>query len=168
MKEFKLIIATFKANKKDIKFWLQILASLAVVVLVVLHYTIGLNINSDQVLQALVGIGSILSLWGVMTDNSILKNSGAEIDPSTIIKNADNLTDQLDALTKSAKTAVQSVNVVNPNVKTVSTGQTVKGDVNGTTLPTTQAKQDSNATDASNNQSGTITGSDTKTSETGK
>lgn len=153
MSQIKLIGKTVKANAKDPKFWVQIVSSLAIVVVLGLHYLAGVSINDGDLMKALVGLAAVLSLWGSLTDNSIVKNVATQVDPSQIIKSADELSSQLDALTKSAKKAATSIEPLDGN-KT-STVKVTAGEVTGTPQATADAQKA--ATGDEKPTSGTIT-----------
>lgn len=153
MSQIKLIGKTVKANAKDPKFWVQIVSSLAIVVVLGLHYLAGVSINDGDLMKTLVGLAAVLSLWGSLTDNSIVKNVATQVDPSQIIKSADELSGQLDALTKSAKKAATSIAPLDGS-KT-STVKVTAGEVTGT--PQTTADAQKAAADDEKPTSGTIT-----------
>lgn len=152
MNQFKLIEKTVKANAKDPKFWVQIVSSLAIVIVLGLHYLAGVSINDGDMMKALVGLAAVISLWGSLTDNSIVKSVATQVDPSQIIKSADELSGQLDALTKSAKKAAAIIEPLNGN-KT-STVKVTAGEVTGTPQATADAQKA--AADDEKPTSGTI------------
>lgn len=110
-KQFEKIIATFKANKTKPSYWVQVVGALIVIGIIVAHYLLGVNINTDATLGGVLVVGSVLALWGNLTDNSILEQAGNTLkgNSNVIVKTADTVVDALDTAVdqlQAAKTTV--------------------------------------------------------------
>ncbi|KRO28476.1 holin [Lactiplantibacillus fabifermentans] len=80
MKNFlATITATFKANYKKPAYWAQIIGSVLVIGLAVVTVFFGVKIDANTVLLVITALGSVLAFWGVITDNSILEDTGNTI-----------------------------------------------------------------------------------------
>ncbi|MBU7449484.1 MULTISPECIES: holin [Lactiplantibacillus] len=75
-KFFQTIAATFKANYTKASYWAQIIGSVLVIGLAVATVFFNDSIDTNTVLLIITGVGSLLAFWGVITDNSILEDTG--------------------------------------------------------------------------------------------
>lgn len=76
---FETIVATFKANYTKASYWAQIIGSVLVIGLAVATVFFNVSIDTNTVLLIITGVGSLLAFWGVVTDNSILEDTGNTI-----------------------------------------------------------------------------------------
>ena len=76
---FQTIAATFKANYTKASYWAQIIGSVLVIGLAVATVFFNDSIDTNTVLLIITGVGSLLAFWGVITDNSILEDTGNTI-----------------------------------------------------------------------------------------
>ncbi|WP_455386465.1 holin [Lactiplantibacillus pentosus] len=73
------ITATFKANYKKPTYWAQIIGSVLIIGLAVSTVFFGVKIDTNAVVLVITAVGAILAFVGVITDNSILEDTGNTI-----------------------------------------------------------------------------------------
>lgn len=78
-KNLEKIAATFKSNHNKAAYWAQLVGSVLIVGLAIGTVFFKLQIDSSAALMIITGIGAVLSLWGTITDNSILEDTGDTI-----------------------------------------------------------------------------------------
>lgn len=78
-KFFQTIAATFKANYTKASYWAQIIGSVLVIGMAIATVFFNVSIDTNTVLLIITGAGSLLAFWGVITDNSILEDTGNTI-----------------------------------------------------------------------------------------
>lgn len=76
---FQTIAATFKANYTKASYWAQIIGSVLVIGLAIATVFFNVSIDTNTVLLIITGVGALLAFWGVITDNSILEDTGNTI-----------------------------------------------------------------------------------------
>ena len=72
-------MATFKANCKKPAYWAQIVGSVLIIGLAVATVFFGVKIDANAVVLVITAVGAILAFVGVITDNSILEDTGNTI-----------------------------------------------------------------------------------------
>lgn len=109
--QIEKIVATFKSNRTKPSYWVQVVGALIVIGIIVAHYLFGVNLNTNAVLGDVTFIGALIALWGNLTDNSILEQTGNTIkgNPDIYIKTADTVVDALDTAAKQLQTAKTTV-----------------------------------------------------------
>ncbi|MCT3283711.1 holin [Lactiplantibacillus pentosus] len=75
-KFFQTIAATFKANYKKPAYWAQIIGSVLIIGLAVATVFFGVKIDANAVVLVITAVGAVLAFVGVITDNSILEDTG--------------------------------------------------------------------------------------------
>ncbi|MCJ8184822.1 holin [Lactiplantibacillus pentosus] len=76
---FETIAATFKANYNKSSYWAQIIGSVLVIGMAIATVFFNVSIDTNAVLLIITGVGSLLAFWGVITDNSVLEDTGNTI-----------------------------------------------------------------------------------------
>lgn len=76
---FKILTATFKANYKKPAYWAQIIGSVLIISLAIATVFFGVKIDANAVVLVITSVGAILAFIGVLTDNSILEDTGNTI-----------------------------------------------------------------------------------------